>query len=116
MKVINAPIEYTSYTDISEQSPYGSYVVLTTGNKSYVYDSDLNLKYESEYGAGPANEEYVISSNKVERDGKEEFEINLINVETGKVNKLDVKGKYYDNNAKGLVTYDGTNYYLYSFN
>jgi len=116
MKVIKAPIEYTTNTDISNQSPNGSYVILTTGNDYYVYDSEMNKKYESSYWIRPVNEKYVISTNKYEREENGAIETNLINIETGKVTKLDIKGEYYDNNAQGLVTYDGTNYYLYSFN
>lgn len=115
MKEINAPIEYTSKTDISNQSPMGAYVILTTGNEYYVYDNEMNKKYESQYWVRPVNEKYVISTNKYEREENDAIETNLINIETGKVTKLVVKGEYYDNNAKGLVTYDGTNYYLYSF-
>lgn len=116
MKEVDTSIKYTLDTNISNQSPNGEYVVLTTGNDYYVYDSELNLKYESADWVIPVNEKYFLTSNKYGRTESEEKITNLVNIETGKVNKLDVKGEYYASNAKGLVTYDGTNYYLYSFN
>lgn len=115
MKDIKAPIEYTNNTGIANQSPNGEYVILTTGNDYFVYDSELNLKYESEKWVIPVNEKQVITSNKYDRSESEPAKTSLINIETGKENELDVKGEYYTSNAKGLVTYDGTNYYLYSF-
>ena len=116
MKEIDTLTKYTTNTKISNQSPYGEYVVLTTGNDYYVYNNELDLKYTSEDWVIPVNEKYFLTSNKYGRKENDEKITNLVNIETGKVNKLNVQGEYYSSNAKGLVTYDGTNYYLYTFN
>ena len=61
------------------------------------------------------NDKYVLKTNYSLVSEDEEFEYTLVNVETGEENDIDVKGKYQTSNSRGLVTYDGEYYYLYTF-
>ncbi len=104
-------------SEIWDQCKNGKYVILKSdkyendvmSNYWYVYDNELNLKYEAKVeSVRSINENYILTY--------EGNEINLVNVETGTATKLDVKGSFYSANAWGLVTKDETNYYLYLFN
>lgn len=116
MKTTEDSIPCTTYeTKIVGQSVNGEYLIREINDKYFVYDSEFNLKYESDYALLPVNNKYVISTKKYTQYYQEDDVIQLINIETGTATTLDVKGKYNDHSSQGLVTHDGTNYYAYSF-
>lgn len=105
-------LDVTSITgnhDDYVESPKGEYIILNNNDKYYIYDKELNLKYESNNELISITDEFFLEWI----DGV----LYSINIKDLSKNALDVIGKsIYSYTTDAFVTTENGKYYLYTFN